>query len=474
MEWALESDFDYHLTFTSMKSSCLNIAIICIVIASLTSCSKRDDLLNQKPALALVQPSSIKDYQSLLDNGLVNIAPGLGEMSSDDYYLTFTTWNAIVAQKEKNSFIWAPDIYQGVGAVTDWNQPYQTVLQTNLVLEGASAIRPDQSNLSEWNNLVGSALFLRSFAFFNLVSTFSLAYDSATASTDLGIPLKLDGNLNNTYQRSSVQQTYDQIIADVKTSVGLLPSMDFVTYRNRPSKVSAYSFLSRIYLSIRDYKNAGLYADSSLQLYNTLIDFNTISTTSGTPFTLLNNETTFQGTTITSNLLVAQSTLIDSTLFRSYSSNDLRKSIYFSTNTSGAAYRKSGYNAALLPFTGFATDEMYLNRAECFARAGNVTAALADLNTLLQKRWKTGTFTAVTATGPTDALNKILIERRKELIWRGLRWIDLRRLNKGGANISLARNLNGQLYSLPPNSPLYALPIPPDEIVLSGLVQNTR
>ncbi|SEM08104.1 hypothetical protein SAMN05216436_101351 [bacterium A37T11] len=55
---------------------------------------------------------------------------------------------------------------------------------------------------------------------------------------------------------------------------------------------------------------------------------------------------------------------------------------------------------------------------------------------------------------------------------RGLRWMDIKRLNKEGANITLTRNLNGQIYTLPPNDPRFALPIPEDVIDLSGMQQN--
>jgi hypothetical protein len=67
-----------------------------------------------------------------------------------------------------------------------------------------------------------------------------------------------------------------------------------------------------------------------------------------------------------------------------------------------------------------------------------------------------------------------LLERRRELLFRGLRFTDLLRLNKEGYQIALLRNLNGQQYALPPNSPLYVLPIPPDEIALTGEEQNPR
>ena len=128
----------------------------------------------------------------------------------------------------------------------------------------------------------------------------------------------------------------------------------------------------------------------------------------------------------------------------------------------------------LYAFTGLATDEVYLIKAECAARRNDVTTAMNYLNNLLVTKWKTGTFVPYTATSSQDALNEILTERRKELVWRAIRWVDIKRLNKEGANITLTRILNGQTYTLPPNSPLYEMPIPSDEISLSGIQQNPR
>jgi hypothetical protein len=125
-------------------------------------------------------------------------------------------------------------------------------------------------------------------------------------------------------------------------------------------------------------------------------------------------------------------------------------------------------------FGGIATDEVYLTRAECYARTGNVASAMSDLNKLMLARWKTGTFVPFTAANAGDALAMILMERRKETPFRGLRWLDLRRLNSEGANITLTRNINGQQYTLPPNDPRYALSIPTDIIALTGMAQNER
>ncbi|QEC73604.1 RagB/SusD family nutrient uptake outer membrane protein [Arachidicoccus ginsenosidivorans] len=111
-------------------------------------------------------------------------------------------------------------------------------------------------------------------------------------------------------------------------------------------------------------------------------------------------------------------------------------------------------------------------RAECLSRAGKVKEAMNDLNTLLLKRWVSGTYKVYNASTTEEALKIILAERRKELLYRGLRWMDLKRFNLEGRNITLTRKVDGKIYELKPNDPFYALPIPSYVVENFGYKQN--
>ena len=98
---------------------------------------------------------------------------------------------------------------------------------------------------------------------------------------------------------------------------------------------------------------------------------------------------------------------------------------------------------------------------------------MKDYNTLFSNRFRTGTYVNATAISVDDALNKIIPERRKELLFRDLRWTDLRRLNKDSRfAVTLSRSLNSTIYTLPPNDIRYTLPIPDYVIALNGIQQN--
>lgn len=97
-----------------------------------------------------------------------------------------------------------------------------------------------------------------------------------------------------------------------------------------------------------------------------------------------------------------------------------------------------------------------------------------DMDTLLTKRYVTGTYAPPNISTREQALQFIRDERRKELAFRGLRWTDLRRYNLENENIILRRVLNGQEFTLQPRSKLYVLPLPPEVVSLGKLEQNER
>lgn len=450
--------------------------LLVISFGCLCSCHKKD-LLNQKSDSLLFVPSTLDDFQTLLDNDVVmSETPVLGEVSADNYYVGYNFWQPLNL-KERNAYIWAPDIYGGVGSVGDWNFPYQQVFYANVVLDGINKVALTNSNAERWKAIKGAALFIRAYAFYNLAQVFAPLYDNEIVDVaDLGIPLRLTPNVDVPSTRSTIKQTYNQILTDLKEASSLLPT-PIQAPPTRPCKLAALTMIARTYLSMRLYDQAGLYADSCLKLNNTLIDYNTINVNASRPFDKNNIETLYHSrllstTSVIKNGQFVKDCIVDSTLFQSFAIDDLRRSAFFYTSTPPNI--KGGYTGQTLIFSGVATDETYLIRAECNARQGSRTAAMNDLNKLLQNRWKTGTFVPYTASTDAEALSQILIERRKELCFRGLRWTDLKRLNKEGANITLTRVLNGETTTLAPNSPLYVLPIPPDVIQLSGIKQNDR
>lgn len=454
--------------------------IIFLLVLITGSCKK---YLDKKSNTSLVVPTTLNDAQGLLDDALYNnerITPSFGEASADDYFLPQTTYDA-ASTSTQNIYKFAVTDYSNPNG-TDWLFNYRPVYSYNTCLNLLQNIPLTSQNEAAWKNVKGSALFYRAYNFLNLCWNHAKSYDAATASTDLGIVLRRSTNINELSVRSTVEECYSMIIRDVKEAAPDLPDIPLHVYR--PSKAAAYGLLARTYLSMRNYDSALIYSNLCLQIKNQLMNYNiqggdVIDVNANLPFKRFNIETIFYSemNNFGGPSINTGRARIDTLLYSHYDANDLREIAFFLPVNGYQQFKGTYTQSSSTFFSGITTDEMYLTRAECYARGGtgrppNPVAALADLDTLLVKRWKTGTFIPLTIANTSNPLTTILLERRKELLMRGLRWMDIKRLNKDSANIIPTRSINGQPITLQPNANYYALPIPKDIIDLTGMPQN--
>ena len=473
------------------KTFRFNIFFLALFISaiSLQSCKK---FLDAKANGNQIIPDTLGDLQALLDQyTTVNRAdPFAAEIAADNYFVTATDI-LTVPENQQRIHRWEKDFLFPNSVSGDWALCYNNVYIANVVLDNIVNIQRTSANAVQWDNIKGQALMIRAKAFLQAAVIWTPAYDPATADTDLGLPLRLNSDFNQVSVRSSLHATYERIIFDLKESIPLLPTTAITIHR--ASKPAAAAFLARAYLAMTNYDSCLFYSNLTIQMHPALLDYNTdpdvnrnVSQTSqtspfsklspGTPTNRLNPETLFQSRTSTPQIMQNSKARIDTNLYKSYNTNDWRKSLFYYTsppNGGITSYRFRGsYDGSSTPFTGIATDEVYLMRAECYVRTNNTDLAMADLNSLMSRRWK-GSFTPIAANDAADALAKILEERRKELVYRGLRWMDLKRLNKLGANITLTRVL-AQTYTLPPNDFRYAMALPETVLSVSGMQQNPR
>lgn len=448
------------------------LLLIFVAIIATLSCNK-SDFLSAKTNQSLIVPETVSDFQAILDNiNYMNGAgtygrPTIGLMASDDYYMLDADYNSRT-QWMRNVYVWQAFPYTGVD-LPDWNYPYRTIYYANSALEGINNIAKNSYNKQAWENVKGSALYFRAFANFELSQLFCPAFDSASMEKDLGLPLRLSADANEQLSRSNIKNTYLQILNDLLDAAKLLPKT--VAYKTRPSIAAAYGLLARVYLNMGSYKNAFLYANSCLALQQDLIDYNTLSSSSTYPIVQYNQEVVIDHNFYDANNSVEK---VDTALYSLYEANDLRKSLFFKQFGATSDHRFYGsYTGSSLRFSGISVNEMLLIRAECNLRLEHLTGALDDLNTLLAKRYKSGSYMTYYSSKKEEVLNKILLERRKELVFRNIRWQDLRRLNKEGHSITIKRIIGGTTYELSPDDSRYVFPIP-NNVVSSNpqIIQN--
>lgn len=440
-----------------------------------TSCSS---FLNEKSDQKLAVPSTLRDFQALMENStyIHHAGPSEGEVSSDDYYLTTSDWMNLGYVTDRNTYVWAEAIEFTDKVQSGWTTGYRTIYYCNSVLEGLSKFDDEVKKSTESQNIAGQAHFFRGNSLFDIAQIWTKPYEIETANTSLGLPLRLNSDFNQKVERSNLTDTYEQIIGDIKKAISFLPIESGSKWR--PSKAGAYGLLARIYLAMREYEEAGKYADSCLNLYSSIIDYNSLDLTSNVPIPPNNDEVISYRSMSTVDPIRVTMSKIDTTLYGLYHDNDLRRRAFFRFRDDGTIRYQGSYLGTTGFFNGIATNEIYLIKAESLARQGNIEQATSVMDKLLTNRYKKidnqTTWTGASFDTNEKLIDFILLERRKELVMRGLRWIDVRRLNSEGRKINLRRVIDGKDYDLPAGDNRFALPIPADVIRISGIEQNDR
>jgi tetratricopeptide (TPR) repeat protein len=450
-----------------------------LMIAMMPACVKK--FLDAKPDRSLAVPNSLDDLDAILNNdNILNFnTPFIQELAGDDFYIEDATLRS-ASIPLRNSYIWADDFYEDFSISTgEWTRNYTRVFNANVVLDKLEQIRKNVGNEREWDRIKGTALFFRAVGHFYIAQLFAEQYDGAGADLQKGIPLRLTSNVNDRPSFGTLRETYGTIIKDLKEAAEIVP-ISITHKKSSPDRDAVHAMLARVFLSMEDYKQAFEYANKVLNEKSCLMDFNNFNSllprpipTGYFPYNTENCEILLflsQVTYSSFNVISARNVFIHTDLYDSYDNEDLRKS-YFFQHVKNNLYSFVGtYNGLVDWFSGLTTAELYLIRMECYARMGNIESALADLNFLRSHRIKKSEFVPIEINAIDELLDEILWERRRELICRGLRWSDLKRLNKDPRYAKeIVHIYDGKSYVLLPNSEKYVFPIHPVELELAHL-----
>lgn len=430
-----------------------------LVVLLLTACRKYVDITPQ----GKIVPTTVADFRLLLNNSDVfNKAGGTTDLMTDDIAFTDSTmFTSLRPLSVLNIYSWAVDNYQPSEEDDEWNLYYQQIYYANVVIAGINGIK--DGDATEKQLLISEAKVHRAFAYLMLINQYAVQYDAATAAKDPGVPLLLEPGYTQSLERATVQQVYEQVLDDLLSAGTALPGLPLS--KIHPSKAAAFAILSRAYLSMRNYPQALLYADSTLQLQSTLYDLRAFANSSS-PFDFMNIPESYQHPEV---ILMKAAYNQDAPLLLSpelqtlLGPDDLRLKVFGIGDQ--LLYNYDGnFFSYISPFesrhVGPRVGEMYVTKAECQARAGDATGAMTTLNELRKQRFADDKYVPLTATDAHDALVKSLQERRRELMGRGYRLADLKRLNKeagfaktvthpwSSGNITLAPNSNRYIYPI--------------------------
>jgi len=420
-----------------------------IITASLASCKK---IIESEPTHQLdgsTRFTTIEDFDFALTGAYALFRSGnylgsgsnafvcLPDMMSDNLnetseslgnYQTISTWR--YAEDEPN-----------IGAT--WQAAYRIISQANLLLRDIDDFSATDGGAV--NRIKSQALAIRAMAHFDLLRYWAEEYDRN--STKPGIPYITVFDYEQKPGRGTVKETYDHIEADLQQARGLMNSgLDKTINASGKAYIDIQgvnAIMARVFL----YSNQ---LDSAIK-YSTLV-INSIPLSTRTNFPNIWTDASTSEVIWSVSFNAGEGRIADPvyfvpnnrssyrpnpTLITMYDQvNDIRYSSYFQLRSNRLVLSKYLAKAAQVPrpdgitnFKAFRTGEMYLIRAEAYARKGgaNEVSALADLNTLRATR--IAGFVPGTETG-TALINAIALERRKELICEGHRWFDLKRTTK--------------------------------------------
>lgn len=450
------------------KLTLILIAIICFL--PFCGC---ENFLDERPYNSLTHPSSLKDLRGLLDFEWETSYwyPGAIELASDDFVMSYKGYSTLPPFLQ-DAYLWE----DRTGDSGEWQLGYKMISIANVILESLERISDGSQN--DRRQIEGEALFLRGWVLFNLAQVYCAPYSILGAKDNLGLVLRQDSDSNVKEKRATLLETYDFLFKDLNRAVDLLSNSQ--QYISRFSKLTALAALSRAYHTIEDYEKAEKAVDQVMDIKSELLDYNDIDYSKSIPLDVTNNiELLNFAASRASGYLVADfSTSVSPELYDLFEDNDLRKKVFFEETEVGVKF-KGFYHGDPSLFAGMAIDEMYLIKAECLVRRNDLKQAELILNHLLNNRYKKGTHVELASLESEELLMRILEERRKELIFRGVRWLDLRRINRYPDKAVVLKKYfdddpNQVIYTLIPNDLRYTFLIPKLAIDVGGYIQNPR
>ena len=371
------------------------------------------------------------------------------------------------ADYDQACYIWAKQIYdENSVSYSEWSILYSEIYVDNIILEQIGAAEGEADHRKR---VVAEARVRRVLSYMYLMELYARQYDETTAATDLGVPLRLDADVENKkLTRASVKTVYDFMETELSESVEDLP--EEAPNKFRLSKASGYAIQARLYLMMCKYEEARVCADKALALNDFVYDYNSVVVTGGYVRRV-------QATANDENYLIRYHQFVawggyDVSVSRElydlfpHDGTDLREEYEIVVEDQDAVLDSVYFQKMMVTNVAPTVPEMLLIRAEGYARKGDAVSlqkAMEDIEHLRSCRVKTGT-PALQANTKQEAMKIILEERRREVNILGvLNWLDMKRLNKEPEYArKVTRVVDGKTYTLEPNSNNYVFPIPYD------------
>ncbi len=423
-----------------MKKNRINIVTGIIILLTLSSCSLFDDYLDVVPKGELVL-ENVQDYADMLNLETYTVYSA-GSIDG----LTDETWvnpefmlqsTALNYSKINYLYLNDPVKYNRIDYMVgtgDYVSHYNAIARYNIILTYIDEAKGD-AELKERTK--AEAKLLVAFRHFYLVNTYAKPYDPATAATDLAVPIRDAFDVEKQMTQATVKEVYDFVERTIDEALPGLSNTPVNPYH--PSQAAGWALKAKVHFQKQEYALAKAAALESYKLNSQLFD-------------LVEYCARNKGKVVTAeqpeNLLYGLVSSVDRPslspplkLLFEKEPDDCRFDPYFfkpddakpgnvDDNAYTTRYQLQGTQFAMNT-TGLRTSEVMLMLAECYAREGNLQEAMSYINTLRGKRIRN--YNSKEKPNPAaekDAMEIILEERRKELLFGYNRYFDIRRLSK--------------------------------------------
>lgn len=474
-------------------------SLFLIVAAFLASSC--DDYLSKVPSPTTNAPiTNVSQLQALYDNATAFISETnpFACYSHDDSDISSELYQAKPSSFPVGSSLFYNVFHtEGIASQASdglWSGQYSNIFKANTIINNVDNVIGEEGDKIR---VRCNAHFLRAYSYFLMAQYYCLPYCEANKGA-LGLPKRLKTDFEESLTRVSLEETYQLILSDLAVAATTPDNAVDIDHPWRVSKATVNALFARIYLTMGNYKEAQAAAERALEGAPALLDLNELGYAPVEKYPedgnmpaqdVYNCETDKWSTTkylywkeflfprltySRSQWLIPSADLAD--LFEQ--EDDCRFLLYFvehGNRRMGVPYESYRYNQfddGRYVVSGLTTGELLLIKAEAQIRQGSWLDGLKTLDVLRVKRYKTGVYTNLSAGNQSEALKIVLNERRRELPFSA-RVPDIKRYSvnetpeddvnvvKNFFELSMSEALTDKpkTYTIPSNSPLWAMPI---------------
>ncbi len=340
-----------------------------------------------------------------------------------------------------------------------WTAIYKTISSANYIIAKVPAVADPLLPTATRNQYLGEAYFIRALAYFDLARGWGgvqlILSPTNTPTDNTGVP------------RSSLADTYAQVLKDLNAAEPLLPT---TVNRNRATQRTVWALKARLYLYTKQWALAEEYASkiiSDTPNYTLVTPYSAFFANSAvaTPESVFELAYTTSNTNGHSNWWLppalggrrewAPSDALVALLNNAAIGGNRNALIAQTAPPGNLWYGKLYYRTPVGtdPAYVIRVAELYFIRSEARAQQGNLTGANSALSDLNAVRSRAGV-AASTASTLADILLALEKEREVEFPFEADRWFNLVRTDRAQTVLSL------------PDKHLYLFPIPYNETLV--------